>query len=232
MNSFTIILLVVSSVLIFTYSICIFRIYRNLRNEIKYRAEITGQRERIENKIYALNDILLSDIDRLYDSNKLVLGIPEKDLTIRENIPNYSFFESFGMNINNIQVKKRTIFCAMPFNKKFDPTYSAIKSACQIADYECSRSDEKFDPGNILRDILDMMAESELIIAVLDGKNPNVFYEIGIAHSIGKTVILVCNMNNLNDVSFNLSSERVLLYSSYNDLRARLISCLKNLHYV
>lgn len=196
------------------------------------RVEISGQRERIENQLYEINEVLTSDIDRLFESNKLVLEFPEKGLTINDRIPNYSFFENFGLDMSNIHVNGRTIFCLMPFHRKFNKIYAAIKAACEKEDYTCLRSDEPFNPGNVLRQILRMITESELIIAVLDGKNPNVFYEIGIAHSLGKTVILVGNMENPDDISFDLKSERLLLYSSPSDLQNKLIQSLKNIHHV
>lgn len=77
-----------------------------------------------------------------------------------------------------------------------------------------------------------MITSTEIIIAVLDGKNPNVFYEIGIAHSLGKTVILVGNAKNPDDISFDLKSERLLLYNAPNDLQNKLTKSLQQLHYV
>ena len=119
----------------------------------------------------------------------------------------------------------------MPFHKSFLKTYETINYACKKAGYECCRSDMPYNPGNILRQIISLIAESQLIIAVLDGKNPNVFYEIGIAHSIGKTVILIANMAKVNDIPFNLRSDRLLLYSNPGDLNDKLINILQNIHY-
>ena len=52
--------------------------------------------------------------------------------------------------------------------------------------------------------------ESKIIIADCSGKNPNVFYEIGIAHTIGKPVILITN--NRSDIPFDLSHIRYIVY--------------------
>lgn len=196
------------------------------------RVSISGSRERLENKVYSINEILLSDINRLYDSEKLVLEFPDKDLAVRRTTPNYSFFENFGFNMSQIEIQEKTAFCVMPFHKKFNKTYESIKDACVAVGYKCIRSDEPFNPGNILRQILEMILTSEVIIAVLDGKNSNVFYEVGIAHSVGKTVILVGSAQNPEDVAFDIKSERLLLYNSYKDLRLSLSKSLNNLHYV
>ena len=88
-----------------------------------------------------------------------------------------------------------------------------------------------YDPGDVLRQIVQLLLTSQLIIAVLDGKNPNVFYEIGIAHSIGRTVILIANMNKKDEIPFDLQSDRLLLYSGYNDLTKKILDTLKNIRY-
>lgn len=66
----------------------------------------------------------------------------------------------------------------------------------------------------------------------MDGQNPNVFYEIGIAHSIGKTVLLLANKKNKDEIPFDLKSDRLLLYSNNADLYDKLHETLKNMYYV
>lgn len=214
------------------FSIFIIRLWSKVDKREKNHVEISGQRERIESQVYELQRILFSDVERLFDSGKLLLEFPDKDLSINSKIPNYTFFENFGIDMSNIKVVEKTAFCLMPFHKKFDKIYAPIKGACNQVGYTCFRSDEPFNPGNVLRQILQMMITSEIIIAVLDGKNPNVFYEIGIAHSLGKTVILVGNTQTPEDVSFDLKSERLLLYNDPKDLQNKLATSLKQLHYV
>lgn len=214
------------------YTLMAYNLWSKTHRKTSDHAEITGQRERIENKVYELQELLFSDVERLFDSGKLLLEFPDKNLSVNRKIPNYLFFENFGIDMSNIQVAEKTAFCLMPFHKKFDKIYSSIKAACSQAGYACFRSDEPFNPGNVLRQILQMMTTAEIIIAVLDGKNPNVFYEIGIAHSLGKTVILVGNAKNPDDISFDLKSERLLLYNTPGDLQQKLSTSLKQLYYV
>lgn len=214
------------------YSLLAYRLWKKSKREHKDHVEISGQRERIEDKVYELQELLFSDVERLFDSGKLLLEFPDKDLSVNRKIPNYLFFENFGIDMSNIQISEKTAFCLMPFHKKFDKIYTSIKAACSQAGYACLRSDEPFNPGNVLRQILQMMTTSEIIIAVLDGKNPNVFYEIGLAHSLGKTVILVGNAKNPEDISFDLKSERLLLYNNHGELQQKLSKSLKQLHYV
>ena len=77
-------------------------------------------------------------------------------------------------------------FFVMPFAKEFDDVYSTISSALEQEELrvECHRADEIVGGGEVMTDVLRNLAEAELIIADLTGDNPNVFYELGIAHTV------------------------------------------------
>lgn len=194
--------------------------------------KIFGQRERIEDKIYEWREIMQSSPERFFDTNKLLLQYPDKELTIRNKVPNYQFFENLGINIENVTVKEHSVLCLMPFNDRYLNIYHSIFYACERNGLLCSRSDEDFYPGYLLRQIIRMMLESSIVIALLDGQNPNVFYEIGIAHSIGKTVLLLASNKNKGEIPFDLRSDRLLLYNNADDLHNKLYDVLKDMHYV
>lgn len=215
------------SILTCAYIIYFFRLRKKVKRKIDENFKIVGQRERIEDQLYHLNEIMLSDPNRLFDNTKLLLEFPQCDLR-HTPIPNYLFFQNLGIDITNISIKDKTVLCLMPFHKSFQKIYDAIKLSCMALDLECWRSDTPYNPGNVLQQIIKMLLEAQIIVAVLDGKNPNVFYEIGIAHSIGKPVILVANMDKKEDVPFDLRSDRLLLYSSPNDLSKKLLTILNN----
>ena len=213
MSEFIIYASLVASILSLGYCLYIYRMRRKYTKE-NDKASITGQRKRLENQIYSLNEILLGDPERLFDNTKLLLQFPDKDLSINSVIPNHSFYKDLGIDLGNVKVKDKTVFCLMPFHKSFDKTYLTI------------------NPGKLLNQIVQLILDSQLIVAVLDGKNPNVFYEIGLAHSIGKTVILIANMSNVKDIPFDLRSDRLLLYSNPKDLKNKLSNILGTIHYV
>lgn len=218
------------SILALMFSIFVLILYA--RQKRKKTKIIFGQRERIEDKIYEWRDVMQSSPERFFDTNKLLLQNPETDLLIKNTIPNYQFYTNLGIVIENIKVKENTAFCLMPFNDRYSAIYQAIFYSCQAANYSCERSDEVYNPGNLLRQIVNMILESSIIIALLDGQNPNVFYEIGIAHSIGKTVLLLANKKNKDEIPFDLKSDRLLLYSDTSDLHEKLYETLKNMNYV
>ena len=202
----------------------------NERQKRKNTKNIFGQRERIEDKIYEWRDVMQSSPERFFDTNKLLLQNPETDLSIKNTVPNFQFYTNLGIVIENINVKENSVFCLMPFNDRYSAIYQAIFYSCQAANYSCTRSDEVYNPGNLLRQIVNMLLESSIIIALLDGQNPNVFYEIGIAHSIGKTVLLLANKKNKDEIPFDLKSDRLLLYSNNADLYDKLYETLKNIY--
>ena len=59
-------------------------------------------------------------------------------------------------------------------------------------------------------DVWTAICRSRIIIADCTGRNPNVFYEIGIAHTVGKPVILIAQ--NSKDVPFDLRHIRYIPY--------------------
>ena len=53
------------------------------------------------------------------------------------------------------------------------------------------RADDIYDNRPIIEDVWRCTNEARILIAELTGRNPNVFYETGIAHTVGKEVILI-----------------------------------------
>ena len=212
------------SILSLAYIVYFVRLRINVKKKLDEINKIVGQRKRIEDQVYHWNNIMLSDPNRLLDNTKLLLEFPHISHT---PIPNYLFFQNLGIDMTQISIKDHSVLCLMPFHRIFEKTYNAIKLSCKDLNIECWRSDAPFCSGNILRQIIQMLIEAQIIVAVLDGKNPNVFYEVGIAHSVGKPVILVAHIDRLKEIPFDLRSDRLLLYSSPNDLRRKLSDILK-----
>ena len=98
---------------------------------------------------------------------------------------------------------KPFIFVLMPFAREFDDVYEAgIKPACEKAGAYAERVDEQLYEGNILQRIYNQISKSDLIIADVTNKNPNVYYEVGYAHALGKTTILITK--SADDIPFDL----------------------------
>ncbi|MCH8252759.1 MAG: hypothetical protein IID36_09945 [Planctomycetes bacterium] len=107
---------------------------------------------------------------------------------------------------------KGKCFVMMPFADPFDIYFNKIyKDAIEKAGMEPIRADDLFRPSVIVSDIWNMVQKADVLFAELTTKNANVFYELGLAHAIGKPVILVSE--TMSDVPFDLQQLRVLLYN-------------------
>lgn len=209
MEKFTDILSLLSLMMsVITMVILLFYLWeRKIRQkkEENPKVQLSLQRESVENEIIKLNDRLTSDSINFSDINHLFLQVPKNEIEVKNEVRDDSFFTNFGINIDDYKVIPHTVFCLMPFNRNYDKLYTNIRLICEDNDIECQRSDEVVEPGFILKQILELILQSQLILAVIDGRNPNVFYEIGIAHALGKTVILLAEdtkANKVYDISY------------------------------
>lgn len=89
-------------------------------------------------------------------------------------------------------VDERLCFVIMPFSKDFDLIYDCISGAIvDCPGCECRRADDVHQPGMLMNQIWISLNEAGLIIADLTNRNPNVFYELGLCHALGKRTILL-----------------------------------------
>lgn len=105
-------------------------------------------------------------------------------------------------------------FGIMPFDENFNPVWEAIKATVQEDPFNisCVRSDEVAEPGCIIENVLEYIARARLVIADLTGRNPNVFYELGIAHTCKPSSHVVLLAQTIDDVPFDLRHLRCLVY--------------------
>jgi len=109
------------------------------------------------------------------------------------------------------EIEADLIFVLTPFHEQYEALFEVIQEVCTDAGFRCMRGDEKQVSGEILPHILQQIVKARLVIANISGRNPNVFYELGIAHTIGKSVLLVLEASD--DIPFDISRLRVLIYA-------------------
>jgi len=105
-----------------------------------------------------------------------------------------------------------TCFVMQPFAAPLGSYYETIfKPAITQAGLEPLRADaEIFATGKIIDQIWRGIHGAKVLVAELTSKNPNVFYELGLAHALSKPVVLVSS--NEGDVPFDLRHIRVIIY--------------------
>ena len=103
-------------------------------------------------------------------------------------------------------------FVLSPFAEPFDTVYEDhLKPSVEsFSGLRCLRADDINDNRPIMENIWKSINEARIIISDLTGKNPNVFYETGIAHTIGKEVVLITQ--SIADVPFDLRHLRCIVY--------------------
>ena len=105
-----------------------------------------------------------------------------------------------------------TCFVMQPFSGHLGTYYEALfKPAIEKAGLTPMRADDDiFATGKIIDQIWRGIHQATVLVAELTSKNPNVFYELGLAHALRKPVVLVSS--NEDDVPFDLRHIRVILY--------------------
>lgn len=112
----------------------------------------------------------------------------------------------------------------MPFDAAFNPVYDCIKQAAENVNLRCRRADDIWENAAIIQDVVALIDRSRVVICDCSGRNPNVFYEAGIAHTLGREVILVTQSEH--DIPFDLRHLRYIRYHNNGEGRAALTQAL------
>jgi len=114
---------------------------------------------------------------------------------------------------NTYQNKKLQydIFVLMPFKEEMKPVYQDhIKNVAKKLSKTIARADDFFSVNTIMEEVCQAIFQSKVLIADCTGMNPNVFYELGLAHTLGKKVVLITQ--NEKDIPFDIRHIRYLKY--------------------
>ena len=104
----------------------------------------------------------------------------------------------------------------MPFSEEFDYIYGVIKKDLNDNGLICNRADEIAGSKPILNKILTEILKSRYIIADLTNYNPNVFYELGIAHSFKDAQNILLLKQKESKIPFDLTHLTYIEYTSDN----------------
>jgi hypothetical protein len=108
--------------------------------------------------------------------------------------------------------KRWFAFVIMPFSKELEDFYSKIIApTLEACEYAVERADSTLDQRNILKDIIYNIDVADLIIADITNLNPNVMYELGIAHALGKPTVML--IQDIEQAPFDLASYNLNPYS-------------------
>lgn len=159
--------------------------------------------------------------------DNLVLSI--KHFIIRRtNMDKYKIYPK-QYRTENISVQKNKCFVLMQFSEDLDIVYGTIKKELDNIGFICNRADDISGSPIIFNKILTEMFSSRFIIAELTHNNPNVFYELGIAHSFKEsTNIILIKQKSEQNIAYPFDLKH-LQYIEYTPDNLKLLTAqIKN----
>ena len=123
-------------------------------------------------------------------------------------------WKTSGVTFSDFTAARKTpeAFVLMEFSPEFDPIYEdVIRPTADKVGYNCRRADDVKRPGIILNDIYDDIARATVVVAEITTANPNVYYEVGVAHALGIKTILLAQEGT--KPPFDIGPHRIIFYS-------------------
>ncbi len=114
-------------------------------------------------------------------------------------------------------IDPRLTFVLMPFTVELTEIYQTfVKPTIESPEFGliCRRADDIKSNKAIIQDVWKSLCEARLVIADLSGLNPNVMYELGIAHTLGKETVLIYQRGEEIKFPFDLSHIRRIEYDN------------------
>ena len=211
-------------------------------NEIAYVGQIN--RARITGNDLALEISFDAEVPPLQNSmiyaNRMELDMP-RDFEFSRNHGAVKHVDLYRFMLRNVQPRRQrpkvfqipehesiepTLASAMmPFDAGFTAIYESIQQAASSAGLRCRRADDIWENASIIQDVVALIDRSRVVICDCTGRNPNVFYEAGIAHTLGREVILITQSEH--DIPFDLRHLRYIRYLNNTEGRTALTTALQ-----
>ncbi len=192
---------------------------------------LTGYSESISRHPRLLRSLSFGDEDYAGNVLEIIKNIAENDEPalevfehfVAEKYPGEGLYISakpserkimFAPNVFQVPesttIENDLVAVMMPFRSEFDAVLDGIRCASTAANYRTLRVDDIWEESTVIQDIFNLIFRAHVVVVDFTGKNPNVMYETGIAHTLGKQVIPLSQ--SMQDVPFDISHHRVLTY--------------------
>lgn len=104
-------------------------------------------------------------------------------------------------------------FVLLEFSCPYTDIYeNLIKPTIEEEGFRCLKSDDIFSTNSVIEDIWANINKSALIVAEISSNNPNVLYELGICHTVGKNVMMITQYPE--EIPFNFRHMRCYPYKN------------------
>lgn len=174
--------------------------------------------------------------DSIVELSNPTIGLIGRGVNYLQNGTKFLFQRRVGKLIvdpifrnRETRIRPGSCFVIMPFGEVWsENVYGIVKDVLEDSEYAPVRADEMHGE-NIVEDIWSAIVSSEIIVADVTGKNPNVYYELGICHTIGKKIILLTQ--SVADIPFDTRHLRHVVYSNdlggFKDIRSGISGFLR-----
>lgn len=189
------------------------------------------KREEIDAKIARLNNqIMYYDKTSYLDLNRMIFSA--QSTSYSNKMINYNnFILQFGLDVSQMSIKKGSALFLTPFTTSGEKLYRCCRDILERMDIFLQRTDNYMEKEDIMMNIVSMILQSEIVIVNINERNPNVYYELGISHALGKPTILLSedNQNILSDIGFDIRQKRIIIYKNDKDLKDQLLYIISNI---
>lgn len=143
-------------------------------------------------------------------------------LNQQKDKPATQVFSTEGIN----EPSPNLVSIMMPFAAEFNPVFETLKCTIEEVGLNPMRADNFWEHSFVIQDIVNLITRARVVICDLSSKNSNVFYEAGIAHALGKEVILIAQSQD--DVPFDLRHIRYIKYLNNSEGLLGLAQAIKS----
>ncbi|MEN2414220.1 hypothetical protein [Flavobacterium mesophilum] len=203
-----------------------YRSQKSLMERYDYEAkmvELEYVRKNLELQLYDVSRKLEENENRWKDINHLVISSQNRSEIENVNNPavkQNEFLKNFGLSNVDFVIDEKQVFMLTPFNDQYRSDFKTVREVCNNLNLNCIRGDEEYVPNDIFGHILKQIVKSRLIIANITGRNPNVLYELGVAHTLNKPTLIIAK--NFNEIPFDLNNKRIVIYENDRDLKLKI----------
>lgn len=129
-----------------------------------------------------------------------------------------------GKNLRN------TVFVVMPFSDLIAKAAYDNSTRQVIKDFGMSviRADEIFSANPVFDDIVVAIEQAALVVVDISGRNPNCFYELGIAHTLKRSRTIMVTHDDYDNAPFDIAHFRIIQYTDSISGKAKYEEQLRN----
>lgn len=158
---------------------------------------------------------VISVLERIAEKDQQLVDVIEKYVASNFSIDDTGEIAGFFcrpkvFSCENMKQENDLVAVMMPFSSEFAPVFAAIRDGVEAVGLRAVRANDIWLHSTIIQDIFSLIAHARIVVCDFSGKNPNVFYEAGIAHTLGRDVVPIAQ--SLEDVPFDLKHHRILRY--------------------